>query len=104
MRPIDVQNIGEELAIKWENGSETFIGWKQLRMACPCAGCLGEKDIMGNLYKGPEKPLVAESCQLKRIELVGGYALQPVWGDGHSAGLYSFEYLLKVAGTQKSCC
>ena len=25
--------------------------------------------------------------------LVGGYALQPAWGDGHDSGLYSFRQL-----------
>ena len=25
------------------------------------------------------------------------YAIQPVWGDGHATGLFSFEYLRQVA-------
>jgi DUF971 family protein len=28
---------------------------------------------------------------------VGGYAIQPVWADGHNTGIYSFEYLLRIA-------
>jgi DUF971 family protein len=27
---------------------------------------------------------------------VGGYAIQPVWGDGHATGIYSFDYLKRV--------
>jgi DUF971 family protein len=27
------------------------------------------------------------------IASVGGYAIQPVWADGHDTGIYSFEYL-----------
>jgi DUF971 family protein len=97
MKPLDVQQIGEELAIKWEDGSETFISLENLRRACPCAGCKGESDIMGNLYKGPDKPLTPASFRLQTLVQVGSYALQPVWGDGHNTGLYSFEYLEKVA-------
>jgi DUF971 family protein len=97
MKPVDIQTIGEELAIKWDNGSESFIKLETMRRACPCAGCQGEMDVLGNLYKGPEKPMTPESFQLERLVPVGGYALQPVWGDGHSTGLYSFEYLKRVA-------
>jgi DUF971 family protein len=94
---VDVQQIGSELAIKWDDGQETFIPVEKLRRACPCAGCTGERDVMGNLHKGPEQPVTAQSFQLKRIVAVGGYAIQPVWGDGHSSGLFSFDYLLRLA-------
>ena len=97
MRPTDVQQIGDELAIKWDDGSESFIKLETLRRYCPCAGCKGERDIMGNLYKGPDRPLSARSFQLARIAMIGGYAVQPVWADGHSTGLYSFDYLRQVA-------
>ena len=93
MRPADMRQIGAELAIKWDDGGESFIGLEKLRRSCPCAGCKGEKDIMGNVYKNPERPLGAEAFRLERIEAVGGYAIQPVWADGHATGLYPFEYL-----------
>jgi DUF971 family protein len=28
---------------------------------------------------------------------VGGYGIQPVWADGHDSGIYSFDYLRKLA-------
>lgn len=97
MRPADVQQIGAELAIKWQDGTESFISLEELRRACPCAGCCGERDVMGNLHKGPEQPLGPRSFQLDRLAQVGGYAIQPFWADGHSAGLYSFEYIRRLA-------
>jgi DUF971 family protein len=97
MRPLDIQHIGSELAVKWDDGQESFIGLEKLRRACPCAGCKGETDIMGNLYIGAEKPLKPESFQLVRWNNVGGYAIQPQWADGHSTGLYSFDYLRRLA-------
>lgn len=97
MRPVDLQPIGEELAIKWDDGSESFIPLEKLRRHCPCAGCKGEMDIMGNLYKNPDRPLTAAAFRLVRMDTVGGYALQPVWADGHATGLFTFDYLKRLA-------
>jgi DUF971 family protein len=96
MHPIDIQQVGQELAVKWDDGGETFITFENLRRHCPCAGCKGEIDIMGNLYKNPEKPLSASAFQLIRLERIGGYALKPVWGDGHESGLFSFDYMRRL--------
>ncbi len=95
--PQDLQQIGTELAIKWDDGTEQFIALEALRRACPCAGCNGERDIMGQLHKGPEKPLSARSFQLTRLERVGGYGVQPLWADGHGSGIFSFDYLRRLA-------
>ena len=97
MKPVDIQPIGGELAIKWDDGSESFVPLEKLRRHCPCAGCKGEVDVMGNLYKGPERALQPAAFQLRRIANVGSYAIQPIWGDGHASGLFSFEYLRQVA-------
>jgi DUF971 family protein len=98
MKPVDIQAIGEELAVKWEDGSESFIALEKLRRHCPCAGCKGEVDVMGNVYKNPDRPLSAEAFRLRRVAQVGGYAVQPVWADGHASGIYSFDYLKRIAG------
>jgi len=97
MRPLNVQPIGNELAIKWDDGQESYISLEKLRRSCPCAGCKGEMDILGNVYKNPEKPFAANAFVLTRLSQVGGYALQPAWADGHDTGIYSFEYLRRVA-------
>ena len=100
MRPLDLQPIGNELAVKWDDGTEDFIGLDKLRRACPCAGCKGEVDILGNLYKNPEKPFARNAFDLVKITRVGGYAIQPSWADGHNTGIYSFEYLRRVAAAK----
>ena len=96
MRPQDIQHIGSELAIKCDTGQEFFIPLEKLRRACPCAVCQGEVDIMGNLHKNPDVPLTAKSFVLTGFVRVGGYAIQPLWGDGHNTGIYSFDYLYRV--------
>lgn len=97
MTPLDIQQIGNELAVKWDDGTESYITLEQLRRHCPCASCKGETDIMGNVYKGQPKTLPPQAFQLGRFGRVGGYAIQPQWADGHSTGIYSFDYLRKIA-------
>jgi len=97
MRVLDIQHIGNELAIRWERGEESFIALEKLRRACPCAGCSGEVDILGNVYKNPTKALPTAAFELKRFVPVGGYAVQLFWADGHNSGIFSFDYLQKVA-------
>ena len=58
MRPLDLQQIGEELVIKWEDGSEDYVPLERFRRGCPGAGCKGEVDVMGQLHQGPAQPLV----------------------------------------------
>ena len=97
MRPADIQRIGNELAIKWGDGAESFVSLERLRRCCPCAGCQGEVDILGNVYMNPDRPLPPTAFELVRFSTVGGYAIQPFWADGHSSGLFSFDYLRRVA-------
>jgi DUF971 family protein len=44
-----------------------------------------------------ELPLVGhQSDELVRIDQVGNYAIQLHWSDGHSYGIYSWEYLKEL--------
>ncbi len=96
MKPLKVEPIGQELAIRWDDGAESFIPLETLRRACPCAGCKGETDVMGKVYKGPESPLTPAAFTLARLMPIGGYALQPIWGDGHATGIYPYDYLRRI--------
>jgi len=97
MHPVDIQVIGSELAIKWDDGGESFIAVEKLRRCCPCAGCKGEPDVLGKVCKNPENPRLATAFELVRITGVGGYAIQPVWADGHTTGIFPFDYLKRIA-------
>jgi DUF971 family protein len=100
MLPVDIQSIGNELALKWDDGSESFLSLEHLRRQCPCAGCRGEVDVMGQLHKPPPKPLSPLAFQLRSLARIGTYAIQPTWGDGHMSGIYSFDYLRQLAESQ----
>ncbi len=97
LAPSNIQIIGNELAIVWEDGPETFLTFQTLRLACPCAACCGEPDALGNVLK-PEVRHTVSSFELRGWALVGGYAFQPTWGDGHATGLFAFRYLRKLGG------
>jgi DUF971 family protein len=95
---LNVAVIGGEIAIAWNDGKESYIPLPAFRQACPCAACCGEPDALGKVVK-PEVSHTPASFELRGWQSIGGYALQPVWGDGHSTGLYTFPYLRKLAGT-----
>ena len=95
LEPVNIQQIGNELAIAWNDGTESYFELEILRRACPCAACGGEPDVLGNVLR-PEVGYTDRSFQLTGFDLVGGYALQPRWADGHSSGIYSFTYLWRL--------
>ena len=96
LEPRNVQQIGDELAIAWNDSTESFLRLETLRRACPCAACGGEPDVLGDVSR-PQVMYTEKSFQLVGFDLVGGYALQPRWEDGHSSGIYSFTYVRRLA-------
>ncbi|MCW5557956.1 MAG: DUF971 domain-containing protein [Verrucomicrobiae bacterium] len=102
MRPVDMTPFESELAIKWDDGSESFVALETLRRFCPCAACMGEKDVFGTTYKPPERPYAANAFHLVRLAPVGGYGIQPAWADGHGTGIYSWDYLRRIADAGKA--
>ncbi len=97
LEPTNIATIGNEIAIAWNDGRESYLGIETLRRSCPCAECCGEPDALGNILR-PEVHHSADSFILRGWQLVGGYAVQPAWGDGHNTGLYTFKYLRQLAG------
>lgn len=88
--------IGEELALSFADGVEAYLPISMLRRACPCAACQGEPDAMGRVVR-PRVEHGPNAFDLLKVEQVGGYAIQPSWGDGHASGIYTFAYLQKLA-------
>jgi DUF971 family protein len=96
LAPTNIQPIGSELAIAWSDGTESYIPLDFLRRGCPCASCGGEPDVMGHVVR-PQVSYTPDSFVLKGFAVVGGYAVQPAWADGHGTGLYTFPYLQRLA-------
>jgi len=79
------------LEIEWADGHRTVYDAVTLRWLCPCAVCRGEAGMPGWLDSNPT--LTADQTRITGLALVGQYALQPTWGDGHSTGFYAFTML-----------
>tara|TARA_B110000263_G_C15228387_1_gene473361 strand:- start:327 stop:500 length:174 start_codon:yes stop_codon:yes gene_type:complete len=45
---------------------------------------------------------IDDSVYPTAIHYVGRYAIQLVWSDGHSTGIYTFEYLRSLWDTETS--
>jgi DUF971 family protein len=88
--------IGDELALGFSDGNEAYLSLPMLRRACPCAACNGEPDALGRVVR-PHVVHGPMAYDLTKFMLMGGYALQLFWADGHSSGIYAFSYLRKLA-------
>jgi len=97
-KPVDVQCIGSELAIRWSDGCETYISVSRLRAASPSAETQGERDVFGRQHGG-HGPRDFAGIAVTGWEQIGNYALRFNFSDGHRTGLYSYEYLLGLMGT-----
>ena len=96
LTPTQIQTIGHELAIAWSDGTESYLGREALRRACPCAACGGEPDVLGYVVR-PQVVFTPQSFVLTGFQIIGSYALQPTWADGHGTGLYTFPFLRRLA-------
>ena len=92
----DILLLETELAINWNDKKQSYIPLKIMRDKCPCAFCSGEKDVLGNIYKGPTQNLDDLSYQAVKMEKIGHYAIRIFWGDKHTDGLYTYELLRKL--------
>lgn len=93
MQPAAIRKIGnKELRLDWPDGHESSYPFRYLRQSCQCAMCVDE-------WSG--KPLLARESVDPKLEglkasVVGQYALQITFSDGHATGLYTFDFLRKI--------
>lgn len=80
------------LRIRWADGHVSEYPPRYLRLACRCAGCMDE--MTGRRTLQPDS--VAADVHPRAIHRVGRYALGFDWSDGHSTGIYPFEYLREI--------
>ena len=78
------------LYIIWNDNSESLIALSNLRKSCPCANCLAVKQNQPDTYI----PLLSSVQMIvKDIKVIGNYAIQLYWQDGHDSGIYTYEKL-----------
>lgn len=84
------------LQVDWEDDVSTEYDFEKLRRACPCAICAGEGAYRGTMTA--TAPLTPQQIELVEWQPVGRYGITPIWGDGHSTGIYTFKMLRLAAG------
>ncbi|CAN5468066.1 DUF971 domain-containing protein [soil metagenome] len=87
-----VEENDSEISITWSDGKTTKYNAAQLRRACPCASCVNE--WTGEKVLKDEN--VAADLIFKNVGIVGRYALNFNFSDGHDTGIFSFNYLREL--------
>lgn len=88
-----VEESDSEISIAWSNGKETRYEASALRRMCPCAGCVNEWSGERTLRQDS----IPDGLEFSSISIVGRYALNFHFSDGHDTGIFSFKYLLELA-------
>ena len=93
IEPLEIRQEGDsELRIGWADGMTCTYTAAGLRRACPCAQCVNE--WTGQRMIKPET--ITDGLTINDISIVGRYALNFKWSDGHDTGIYSFRLLREL--------
>jgi DUF971 family protein len=75
------------MELTFADGSQFELSYELLRVYSPSAEVRGHGPGQEVLQSG--KRMV----EITALEPVGGYAVQPIFSDGHNTGIYSWDYL-----------
>ncbi|MCC6551354.1 MAG: DUF971 domain-containing protein [Ignavibacteriaceae bacterium] len=93
MNPTKIYIKDGRINFDFPDGLTRSISIKYLRDECPCAGCKGETILLRTYRPAARGPETPEMYKITGIQPVGSYALQISYKDGHTTGLYTWEYL-----------
>jgi DUF971 family protein len=83
------------LELAFSDGRTFRLSFELLRVYSPSAEVKGHGPGQEVLQTGKR------NVDIRSIEPVGSYAVQPVFSDGHSTGIYSWEYLYELGENQE---
>ncbi|WP_298771494.1 DUF971 domain-containing protein [uncultured Shewanella sp.] len=89
-----LKKISRELQIKFNTGESYSLSCEMLRVHSPSAEVQGHGQPILVAHK--------KNVNITAIEALGNYAVKITFDDGHDTGLYSWEYLYKLATEQDS--
>jgi DUF971 family protein len=94
IEPVEIiEESDSELTIVWSDDAETLYRAADLRRACPCASCVNE--WTGEKILKDES--IADDISITHTSIVGRYALNFHFSDGHETGIFTFKYLRQLA-------
>lgn len=93
LSPTLVKRVSPTLTdVTWNDGhSSSYPSW-YLRENCPCAACVEEFTGARRIAQGS----IPAALERRDVEAVGRYALSFRWSDGHSTGIYTFDFLRRL--------
>lgn len=105
-KPVDLNlDRHEGLKIKWADGHESQYPLAYLRKRCPCATCRTERESAqpkpASLSLTVLPANIDKATVFSDAKLVGNYAIQITWADGHSTGIFDFRYLRVICPSNK---
>ena len=78
--PLEIGRANQcDVKIKWQDAHESVYLARELRLACPCAGCLDEMTGVVRVISTS----IPQNVHPLKIEPVGRYAITIHWSDGH---------------------
>ena len=83
------------LEIAFSDGKTFRLPYELLRVYSPSAEVKGHGPGQEVLQTGKR------SVEIRSLDPVGSYAVQPVFSDGHSTGIYSWDYLYELGENQE---
>ena len=83
------------LEIQFSDGRAFRLPYEFLRVYSPSAEVRGHGPGQEVLQVGKKE------IEIRTLEPVGSYAVQPVFSDGHSTGIYSWDYLYELGEKQE---
>lgn len=105
-KPADVKvhvKSGAGVDIAWSDGHMSHYEFAYLREECPCATCNDErakKESFTGAAPGanplPALPMYKPKAKALSATVVGNYALQISFSDGHSTGIFSYDHLRTI--------
>lgn len=101
MRPLDVQLVGDFVALRWSDEREDILPMEALRAASPSAETKGESDLFGRVHGGDPRTHFP-GVRVTGWEWVGGYAIRFLFSDGHGSGLYSYGLLRQLGAAPEA--
>ena len=84
---IKLHQQSRRLEIAFSDGARFTLPFEFLRVMSPSAEVRGHGPGQETLQTGKR------AVDIRELEPVGNYALQPVFSDGHATGIYSWDYL-----------
>ena len=88
---ITVTDKGRTLEVVFDDGETVRLTAERLRVESPSAEVQGHSPSQKKLLTGKENVAIVG------VDPVGNYAVKLVFDDGHDTGLYTWDYLRRLA-------